>query len=55
MHPGWTLDRKWVPHGQEVDPRIDRKWVPEGQEVGPRLDMKWFPETTSYTTADAKA
>ena len=51
MHPGWTLDRKWVPHGQEVDPRMDRKWksvwrgavsnngqvvVPDEQEVGLR-------------------
>ena len=28
-------DRKWVPHGQEVDPRKDRKWVAEGQKGGP--------------------
>ena len=43
-------DRKWVPHGQEVDPRIDRNWVSEGQEGGPgqdvdlRMGRNWVPE-----------
>ena len=58
MHPRWTLDRKWVPHGQEVDLTY-KEVVPEGQEEGPgwtgsgsqdgqesdsRMDRKWVPE-----------
>ena len=44
------MDRKWIPNGEEVYPRIDRKWsqmnmewIPEGEEVGPgwTLNRKW--------------
>ena len=36
------MDRKWIPEGQEVDPRMDRKCIHKGQEVDPRMDRKWI-------------
>ena len=47
---GSSLDRKWIPEGQEVDItytgngyQMDKEWIPEGQEVGPgwTLNRKW--------------
>ena len=53
MHPRWTLDRKWIPHGEEVDLMYtrfgflkDRKWVPDGLQVFLRIDRKWIPGQT---------